>query len=78
VWEEILTQRVARKLFGQVWEIRAKFFRTPKILPAPTPMPEIYVVYVAGSSRSSSVCADANQMLFRQLSHVHAVVVSFL
>jgi len=35
----MLTQRVARKRFGQVWEIRAKIFRTPQNLPAPTPMP---------------------------------------
>jgi len=33
------TQRiVARKLLGKFWKIRAKIFRTPKNMPAPTPM----------------------------------------
>jgi len=42
---EIFAQRVARKLSGQVWEIRAKFFCTRKNLPTPTPMLVQTVLY---------------------------------
>jgi len=38
VWKEILTQRVARKLFGQVWGNSGKNISHPRNLPASTPM----------------------------------------
>jgi len=36
-WEEIFAQGFARNVLGKFGQIRAKNFRTPKNLPAPTP-----------------------------------------
>jgi len=53
--EKIFTQKVAQKSFGQFGEIRAKILRTPKNLPAPTPMqcgiPVCDVIIVSTISR---------------------------
>jgi len=55
---ENLWAKGGQKLFGQVWGIRAKILRTPKTLPAPTPMAGCHhaklIVFLARSLRAGN------------------------